>query len=374
MKYRTLLFLLVSSGIVHGQCSTAGANNASSFWGSTLVGSVSWSSMNGAQASDNSYASSSISLGILGSTSTNYLAATGFNFSIPADATICGIMVEIEKRYSIVVGLLSSISDNSVRIIKANSISGTNHALPGSWPSSDAYSVYGGVADSWGLSWTPADINASGFGVAVSASVSAGLAALSLNALVDHIRLTVYYNVPVPVKFKDFNAAVQGKKIKLQWSTVTEINSSHFIAERLGPGNSWEKIDSVKAAFNSDEELHYTSFDHAPAAVNVYRIKEVDVDGKCIYSKTVKLDYHVITGEAILVYPNPVRGTLYIKSAEPVLAAQLTTISGNKRTDINSSLSAGTTRFSTGSLPPGIYFLVLQTESRRYVKKILIMQ
>jgi hypothetical protein len=58
------------------------------------------------------------------------------------------------------------------------------------WQTNDKVVTHGGSADLWGDTWTAADVNASNFGVAISATD--GTATL---ALVDHITMTVYYTL-----------------------------------------------------------------------------------------------------------------------------------------------------------------------------------
>ncbi len=60
-------------------------------------------------------------------------------------------------------------NDSVVSIIKADgSIGSTNYAKVPAWPSSWAVSIYGDSANKWGETWTPADINNSNFGLALS--------------------------------------------------------------------------------------------------------------------------------------------------------------------------------------------------------------
>lgn len=109
---------------------------------------------------------------------TYYLKVSTFGFSIPTGATIDGIVVEVYRAGS-------STVDNSVKIVKGGSVTGTDKATGTAWSTSPA--TYGSSTDLWGTTWTAAEINASGFGVAVSAAESAGQANLN------HIRITVYY-------------------------------------------------------------------------------------------------------------------------------------------------------------------------------------
>jgi hypothetical protein len=129
-----------------------------------------------------------------GSTS-DYLEATNYGFTIPTGATINGIQVTI-MRYSSSNSGGSSIDDAHVRIIKGGSITGNDKQQSGTtnWPTSEVLATYGNSSDLWGATpWTAADINATNFGVA--------LAVTNENngnhriAYVDYIQVTVTYTI-----------------------------------------------------------------------------------------------------------------------------------------------------------------------------------
>lgn len=144
------------------------------------VGTTAWTNPGNAAASDNAYATCSLSSNV----QSHYLKATNFGFSIPTGAAIAGIVVEIERSQ-----VDSGISDNRVRIVKGGVIGSTNKT-EGAWPTSDAYQTYGADDDLWGETWTAADINSSGFGVAISAINTNVFGRV---ASIDHVRITVYY-------------------------------------------------------------------------------------------------------------------------------------------------------------------------------------
>lgn len=157
-----------------------GPNNGATFADDATVGTISLANPTNAAGSDNSYVTWVLLLGQLG----HYLKATAFGFAIPIDATIDGITVEVEK--STTVG--TSITDQSVKLVKTGVISGTEKASASQWGTSDAYATYGSSTDLWGLTWTPTDVNLSTFGVAIAPTC--GLAA---TAQVDHIRISIAY-------------------------------------------------------------------------------------------------------------------------------------------------------------------------------------
>jgi hypothetical protein len=146
-----------------------------------------WTSPGNVVSSNGSDASDSISLN---SQSAN-LDATGFGFSIPATATIVGIYAEIERSAS----NSSSLDDEDVVLLKAGVASTSDYANANDWPTWDDVEDYGGSSDLWGTTWTPAQINASNFGLRLRVDNDNPDSART--AYVDHMELTVYYR-PVP--------------------------------------------------------------------------------------------------------------------------------------------------------------------------------
>lgn len=144
-------------------------------------GSGPWASADAAAASDGSSAQASTS----GSGDvTYYLKATNFGFSIDTGATIDGIKLQIEKQ-----GCCGDFGqDVEVKLVKGGTVQGNNKASVDPWnPVAFAITDYGGTTDLWGLTWTPANINASNFGAVISAGNTSTLYA------VDHMKITVTY-------------------------------------------------------------------------------------------------------------------------------------------------------------------------------------
>jgi hypothetical protein len=162
---------------------TAGPNSPSSVVDDSSTGTVAWTNPQNATNSDNVYASVALK-----NQTSHYLKATGFGFNIPSGSTINGIVVEVE-RYA----TNANITDNSVVIVKNGNLGTTNRA-GGAWSTTEGYVTYGSSTDLWGTTWTAEDINASNFGVAISAKDTT--ANKTYTAYVDHIRITVYYTPP----------------------------------------------------------------------------------------------------------------------------------------------------------------------------------
>lgn len=120
---------------------------------------------------------------------THLLKVTNFGFSIPGDATITGIVLAVERRDGI-QSIAHGVEDMDVRLYKAGALVGTDKAVAGNWPETTDETVsYGSSSDLWGTTWTPAEINAVGFGAGVAAQRTQG----SPLPEIDHVTITVYY-------------------------------------------------------------------------------------------------------------------------------------------------------------------------------------
>lgn len=163
---------------------TMGPNNAGTGTDTTGIGTIIWSSPGNIAAADNLFATASISNGDV----SHYLRGTNYGFSIPSSATINGIEVTINRSSS----TASSIKDNVVSLVRGGVVVGANKAVDTSWSNSTVSANYGSTSDLWATTWTPADINASNFGVVLSVATNSSSSSHH-TASVDYMQITVTY-------------------------------------------------------------------------------------------------------------------------------------------------------------------------------------
>ena len=115
------------------------------------------------------------------------LRTSGYGFTIPAGATIDGIVVEIMRRNS-----AGAASDHRVQLQnEGNILVGDNKADTAlDWPTAEALKTYGSPTDTWAASPTVDMVNDNSF-FGVTLSVQADAANTDIQ--VDFIRMTVYY-------------------------------------------------------------------------------------------------------------------------------------------------------------------------------------
>lgn len=362
--------LFFNAGNVFSQCVPTGAAAPSTITNNSSTGSLSWSNLLNGTSSNNSYISCGSLLGILASAQTNYIQSSGYGFAIPATATVCGIEVRVERNAA---GLLigSSITDKNVFLMKAGAQVGTNHASGSGWSGSDVVAVYGNNADLWGTTWTPAQINASNFGVLFSAQMNAGLASLFLTANIDAITVTVHYNAgTLPVEFISFTGEPESQTIRLEWRTATEKNNAYFDVEKMNEDYSWRVIETIAGKGNSAATATYLSYDENPDAINYYRIRQVDLNRRSSLSETISVDYKTPAGRKPLVYPVPASNILTIDYEAEI---QNMEVFSSKGLSMETGFRQEDKRIyvNIASLAPGIYFLKLHTRTEVIVTRFI---
>ncbi len=193
---------------------TTPTTNAGTGGNVTITGTADWVNPGYITADDASYASASLTGSVL---SSGYLEGTNYGFAIPADAVINGIVVTIGRHESGVRSDYIDVRDSTVRLLKAGAMTGSNKAATGTeWPTPDPIAaIYGTTADLWGTTWTPAEINANGFGVALSV-----VSGVNRIAYVDYMRISVTYTVTMVGSNTTVNCGA-GTPIAIYGSNIT---------------------------------------------------------------------------------------------------------------------------------------------------------
>jgi hypothetical protein len=162
---------------------TTGPRSAGTGAVDASAGTVAWTTASGVTASDDSRARAVLTAGA----TSQYLVATNFGFTIGTDQEIVGIKFEVERSGS-AAGVVTATEIFAVK--GGVFLGGRNYATGVLWPAVDAYEAFGSAASLWGKTWTPADINAATFGLAIR---TINNDVVNRNALVDHVRCTVYH-------------------------------------------------------------------------------------------------------------------------------------------------------------------------------------
>lgn len=177
-------------------------------------------------------------------------------------------------------------------------------------------------------------------------------------------------SVTLPLTLLNFTATLNGKAAQLQWTTVTEINTKNFIVQRSTDGIHFTNIGTVNAAGNSTQKITYQFSDNN--ALNVgsnkvyYRLQMVDNDGRFKHSNIAMITI-TPSGKLFVVYPNPVKDKLTIKSSVSLnkTEVRITDVSGKvvQKQQLESVQAGVENTINVASLNKGVYYLQFVTGS-----------
>ena len=191
----------------------------------------------------------------------------------------------------------------------------------------------------------------------------------------------------LPVELSSFTADVNTNNVTLNWKTSTEVNNNGFEIQR-GVRNqksevgNWQKVGFVQGTGNSNspKEYNFTDKNLIGGTNFVYRLKQIDNDGKYQYSKEVEVK--IIPNQFALYqnYPNPFNPTTNIKFDLPEaswVTLKVYNIIGQEVASlINGEVNAGyhSVSFDGSKLPSGTYIYRLQTGNFIQTKKMVLLK
>lgn len=165
----------------------------------------------------------------------------------------------------------------------------------------------------------------------------------------------------LPVQLVVWNARKLSDGIELFWSTSSEINNDFFQLERKSIKGSFEILTQMEGKGRSSSGAEYTFIDDHPIlGENIYRLKQVDVDGAFSYSRLLILNFG--DEEELQIYPTLVKNELHIKQSNSSKElVQIFDINGNLKLSkfINNEKNF---TLNLSKLPNGFYLIVLKSK------------
>ncbi|MDP4115645.1 MAG: LamG-like jellyroll fold domain-containing protein [Bacteroidota bacterium] len=187
---------------------------------------------------------------------------------------------------------------------------------------------------------------------------------------------------PLPVELSSFTATVVNRKVTLKWQTATEVSNHGFNVELKKENNEWKQIGFVKGNGNSNSSKSYSFVDtNPPSGKAIYRLKQIDTDGKFEYSKEIEVNTGLPkTYELSNNYPNPFNPSTRINVSLPedqVVKLCVYNILGEKvATLINRKMEAGVheINFNAANLASGIYIYKIEAGKFTQTKKMMLIK
>ncbi|TAD81770.1 MAG: T9SS C-terminal target domain-containing protein [Bacteroidetes bacterium] len=175
----------------------------------------------------------------------------------------------------------------------------------------------------------------------------------------------------LPITGLKFGVVQVANQAKLQWSTVTEVNTAFFVLEKSTDGVNFERIGSVAAAGYSQLPKQYIWFDNQLLnGKQYYRLKIVDADGKMRYS-AVQLLVVAMNQSQVVVAPNPFNQALALTNLRLAETVSLIDMGGRIVQQRSVKNITGVTLQTTG-LAPGMYQLrIVMADGSVQVHKVV---
>ena len=185
----------------------------------------------------------------------------------------------------------------------------------------------------------------------------------------------------LPIVLLSFASMLDNDSVKINWTTLSEVDNDFFTIERSSDGVTFEPIAYIRGRGTSYKTNDYSVSDDQPlSGRNYYRLKQTDFNGQFEYSEIVSVDYQgepefdfrlasnpSLVGQEVHIWKtNGVEGiipNLYIRdiNGQLVYSAQL------DNSDQNEVRLGG-----SGKLSAGIYFVTVKYFGYTQTRKLMI--
>ncbi|HEV3412621.1 MAG TPA: hypothetical protein VG101_09080 [Puia sp.] len=342
--------------------STTGANKAT-------VGTLAWTGTGNTATLNGAYATAQNLVSFVGTVTTEYLVVSKFGFNIPATNTICGISATIYRANTSLISLGGSVSDNSVMLTTAGSLTGSDEASGTNWPNQTITAAnYGSASDLWGTTFLPTDINNTGFGIAVSANIKTTSLGVIPIAAIDQITLTVYSQPPttLAIDLVSFTVEASAGGNVLHWAAAAGEVTSSFVIQRSADGVNWQDLTTIAADAEQDSYAYADAT--PPTGQNFYRLKILNAEGGTAGYSVVATIVTQTLSTTRRLYPVPFIDMINISSPTPFSRIILRDAVGRALQVREYGSGINSAQIPAASLPAGLYFVQVDAITYKLIK------
>ena len=152
---------------------------------------------------------------------------------------------------------------------------------------------------------TTVGLHVAGSGTLADPEANRGSVALADLTNSFHFGSTDGANTPLPIELLSFTVEFELNTVKLNWSTISELNNEYFTIERSADGVEFHKIARIDGAGTTDNQQDYFYIDRTPLhGTSYYRLKQIDYDGQFEIFDAIKVTS--VGSLHFMLYPNPV--------------------------------------------------------------------
>ena len=216
-----------------------------------------------------------------------------------------------------------------------------------------------------------------------------------LSTLSHPIGISTDWESALPVELTTFSINIVENTAILNWETATEVNNYGFEVERqyqeLSIKNqesnlenpSWEKVAFIAGSGNSNSNKVYSYSDNSISASGkyLYRLKQIDIDGKFEYSNTIEVEVGIPTEFDVQQnFPNPFNPSTTISFSIPEMnnvSVKIYNMLGQEVfTLVNEQLGAGryNYNFDASNLSSGNYIYRVTAGKNVETRKMILVK
>jgi subtilisin-like proprotein convertase family protein len=191
------------------------------------------------------------------------------------------------------------------------------------------------------------------------------------------LRICTYATTALPVTWLTFTGSKNDNNtVTLQWATANEINNNYYEVERSSDGTIFSSIGKIAAGNSTGTTGQYLYNDvNTAAGYNYYRLKQVDNDGKVVYSRVVR----VVTdkrGLNYVLFPNPASDKITVRIFSNLnnVVIRLNDISGKvlRKKSLGTVTTGSEFSFPVKGLSRGLYIFTLTSEKGISTNKLIV--
>ncbi len=203
-------------------------------------------------------------------------------------------------------------------------------------------------------------------------------------------------NIGLPITLASFGVVLNpsGPGVRLDWSTISEVNNYGFYSQRKGEGEA--EFADLAGSFvpgngttAKPQTYSYTDNSITNPGRYSYRLRQVDLDGNSHFSSAVGIDVLVTSVKELAPiefallqnYPNPFNPETIIKfsveATGPATLRLYNAIGQEVAALFDDVAEAGTyyrVRLNSSHLATGVYYYRLESGKRKDIKKLVLMK
>ncbi len=177
------------------------------------------------------------------------------------------------------------------------------------------------------------------------------------------------WQTALPVLLINYKMECEGKKVKIFWTTATEINNDYFTIEKSIDAINFFKAGIIDGAGNSNKQNNYEFFDFINSNQQYYyRLKQTDFNGN--FEIFEVLSANCFTDNKINVFPTLFHDNINVKILE--LNVKLKIFDLDNKLIVSRTLEIENEIIDLSFLDNGIYYMqFLDNDNKLYNFKII---